>query len=155
MKTDFMKLYENLNNLCEQPKTTEVLKESRSIADIEAEIAKLQAELEAAKVAEKKASYGNNIPTQVWIWDICLEGRRHNKKWTSAELYNGEWEGIVFETKDDAINAGYGHLYELEDEGELPGGRYDVDEFDVDAFAVNISDVEAGTLEFSNLEHLI
>lgn len=155
MKSDFMKVYENLNNLSEQPKTTKALKESRSVADIEAEIAKLQAELEAAKVAEKKASYGNNIPTQVWIWDICLAGRKHNKQWTSAELYNGEWDGIVFETKDAAINAGYGHLYELEDEGELPGDGYDVDDFDVDAFAVNVSDVDPDTLELSNLEHLI
>jgi hypothetical protein len=40
------------------------LKESRSIADIEAEIAKLKQELEAAKVAEKRGSY-EKLPTKV------------------------------------------------------------------------------------------
>lgn len=43
----------------------DVLKESRSVADIEAEIAKLQQELEQAKIAEKKASYEGNLPTEV------------------------------------------------------------------------------------------
>ena len=155
MKTEFMKVYENLNNLSDQPKTTKALKESRSVADIEAEIARLQQELAQAKTAEKKASYGNNIPTQVWIWDICLAGRKHNKQWTSAELYNGKWDGVVFETKDDAIDAGYYHLRELEDEGELPGRGHEADDFDVDAFAVNVSDVDQDTLELSDLEHLI
>ncbi len=44
---------------------SKALKESRSVADIEAEIAKLQQELAQAKVAEKKASYGGNLPTKV------------------------------------------------------------------------------------------
>jgi hypothetical protein len=42
----------------------EALTESRSVADIEAEIAKLKQELEAAKVAEKRGSY-EELPTKV------------------------------------------------------------------------------------------
>jgi hypothetical protein len=44
----------------------ESLTESRSAADIEAEIEKLKAELAAAKVAEKKATY-SEMPSQVYI----------------------------------------------------------------------------------------
>ena len=155
MKSDFMKVYENLNNLSEQPKTarpktTKVLKDSRSVADIEAEIAKLQAELEAAKVAEKKASY-TNLPTKVWIWDM-YSNPADKGSWTSAELYNGAWDGVVFETEDEALNAGYYHLGELEDEGELDG---DPDDYYVEAFSVPVSDVDPDTLLLSGLEHLI
>jgi hypothetical protein len=111
--------------------------------------------LEAAKVAEKRGSY-EKLPTKVWIWDICRNGRKHSRRWTSAELYEGKYDGAVFETEDDAIDAGYTLLYELADEGELPGGRYtDPDDFDVEAFQVNISDVDPDTLIMSNLEHLM
>lgn len=144
----YNELYESVDS--------KVLKESRSVADIEAEIARLQQELEQAKAAEKKASYNGNLPTQVWIWDICRIGKKHNRNWISAEFYNGKWDGSVFETEDKAIEAGYTLLGELESEGELPGGKYtEADEFDVEAFAVNISDVDVDTLKSSNLKHLI
>lgn len=151
MKTEFMKVYENLNNLSEQPKTTKALKESRSVADIEAEIARLQQELEQAKTAEKKASYNGNLPKVVYIWDIYLDPADKGN-WTSAELYNSAWDGVVFETEDEALNAGYYHLGELEDEDELEG---DPDDYYVEAFSVSVSDVDPDTLLMSGLEHLI
>ena len=63
MHKEFMKVYEELNRVDAKSKP---LKESRSVADIEAEIARLQQELAQAKVADKKASY-TNLPTKVWI----------------------------------------------------------------------------------------
>jgi hypothetical protein len=127
------------------------LKESRSAAEIKAEIEKLQQELAKAEVEEKKASYGGNVPTEVWIWDVYLEPEDKGT-WTSAELYNGKYDGYVFETEDEALDAAWLHLGELEDEGELEG---DPDDYYVEAFAVPVSEVAEETLSESGLDHLI
>lgn len=121
------------------------LTEARSVADIEAEIARLQAELAAAKVAEKKASYGGNIPTDVWYWDIYIDPSEKGT-WTSLDAET------VYETKDDAINSAYNHLNELDDEDEL---EYDPDDYYVDAVKIPISKVSKDVLEWSGLDHLI
>jgi hypothetical protein len=126
-------------------KREESLTESRSVADIEAEISKLQQELEQAKIAEKKASYGGNFPKTVWTWDIYLE-----------PVNKGTWTGIendlVFETKDKALDAAWTLLNELDDEGEL---EYDPDDYYVEAFEVPLSSVSKEILRYSNLKHLI
>lgn len=127
------------------------LKEARSVAEIEAELAELQAELEVARVAEKKASYNGNLPKVVYIWDMYLDPADKGN-WTSAELDNGIWDGYVFETEEEALAAGYYHLGELDDEGELDG---DPDDYYVEAFNVLVSDVDPDTLLASDLEHLI
>lgn len=129
----------------EEFKPEEPLTESRSIADIEAEIAKLQQELTQAKIAEKKASYGGNLPKTVWAWDIYLEPAAKGT-WTSIE------NDLVFETKDKALKAAWTLLNELDDEGEL---EHDTDDYYVEAFEVPLSSVSASTLEFSKLAYLI
>lgn len=141
----------NLLEAFEDLNREESLKESRSVADIEAEIASLQQELERAKAAEKKASYKGNIPKVVYIWDIYLDPADKGS-WTSAELYNGKWDGTVFETANEALDAGYSHLMELETEGELEG---DLDNYSISTVSVLIKDVHPDTLSFSNLEYLI
>ena len=93
----------NLLEAFEDLNREETLKESRSVADIEAEIARLQQELKQAKVAEKKASYNGNLPKVVYIWDMYLNPSDKGS-WTSSELYNGKWDGAVFETEDCRIN---------------------------------------------------
>lgn len=121
------------------------LQESRSVADIEADIAKLQAELADAKVAEQKASYGGNIPTDVWYWDIYKDPSEKGT-WTSIDT------DLVFETEDAAIDGAYAHLRELNDEGELEG---EVDDYYVDAVKISSSKVSPEALEWSGLDHLI
>lgn len=126
-----------------QPKR--LLTEARSVADIEAEIARLQQELEQAKTAEKKASYGGNIPTDVWYWDIYFNPDEKGT-WTSID------NDTVYETKDAALNGAYNHLSELDDEGEL---EYDVDDYYVDAVKIPVSKVSTDALEWSGLGHLL
>jgi hypothetical protein len=123
----------------------ESLTESRSVADIEAEIARLQQELEQAKVAEKKTSYGGNFPKTVWTWDIYLEPAEKGT-WTGIE------SDLVFETKDKALDAAWTLLNELDDEGEL---EYDPDDYYVEAFEIPLSSVSKEVLSYSNLKHLI
>lgn len=156
MHKEFMKVYEELNRVSNVNTKKKTLTESRSVAEIEAEIAKLQKELEVAKVAEKKASY-NSLPTKVWIWDVYLEPSEKGT-WTSAELYKGKWDGTVFETEEKALEAAWYHLGELDDEGELwdeDDNPADPDDYYVEAFQVDIIEVDRNTLIDSNLEHLI
>ena len=123
----------------------EPLTEARSVADIEADIAKLQQELEQAKVAEKKASYGGSFPKTVWVWDIYLEPAEKGT-WTSTD------SDVVFETKDKAVDAAWTLLNGLDDEGEL---EYDPDDYYVEAFEIPISSVSEEVVGYSNLKHLI
>ena len=131
---------------------TKPLKESRSVAEIEAAIAVLERELEAAKVAEKKASYNGNIPTQVWIWSIYLDAADKGS-WTSAEWWDGSYDGFVYETEEEAVNGAWYHLQELDDEDELDGN--DPDNYTIEAFSVSVSEVDPDTLLASDLEHLL
>lgn len=129
----------------------ELLKEARSSEEIRAEIDRLQQELEQALVAEKKSSYNGNTPKVVYIWDIYLNlSDRGN--WTSADYSNNKWEGTVFETEDEALDAAYSHLRELEDEGEL---EEEVDDYYIDTISVPVKDVHLDTLSFSGLNYLI
>lgn len=123
----------------------EALIESRSIADLEAEIAKLQQELTQAKIAEKKASYGGNLPKTVWTWDIYLEPADKGT-WTGIE------NDLVFETKDKALDAAWELLNELDDGGKLDG---DPDDYYIEAFEIPLSSVSASILKFNKLVHLI
>lgn len=121
------------------------LQEARSVADIEADIARLQQELADAKIAEKKASYGGSTPIEVWYWDMYVDPSEKGE-WTSLDADN------VYETEEAAINAAYTLLGELDDEGEL---EYDSDEYTVDAIKIPISQVAPEILEWSGLDHLI
>lgn len=122
----------------------QLLTESRSVADIEAEIAKLQQELADAKVAEKKASYGRNLPTYVWYWDIYKDPSEKGT-WISLDF------DTVYETRDAAITGAYKHLSELDYEDEL---EYDSDDYYVDAVTIPVSKVSSDALEWSGLSHL-
>lgn len=127
------------------------LKESRSSADIEAEIAKLQQELTQAKVAEKKASYAGKLPAVVYAWDIYLEPFEKGT-WTSEDAE------YVFETEQEALDAAWEHLNELYNEGELEdfyGNPADPSDYYVTAYSIPLNKVSQDILKFSNLEHLI
>jgi hypothetical protein len=107
-------------------------------------------------VAEKKATY-SEMPSQVYIWDMYLDPADKGT-WMSAELYNGEYDGVVFETEEEALNAAWYHLQELEDEGELSDwddDSVDPDDYTIEAIAIPLSKVSEDTLYSSNLEHLI
>lgn len=145
----------NLLEAIEDLNKTPLKEAHRSVAEIEAEIARLKRELAAAKVAEKKAAMTEK-PTVVWVWDMYLDPKNKGT-WTSAELYNGVWDGIVFESKDKALNAAWDHLKELDDAGELGDWEnpVDPDEYTIEAFSVPVSDVDPDTFHFSNLEHYL
>lgn len=127
------------------------LKESRTADEIRAEIARLQKELEQAEIAEKQATYSGALPQVVYMWDMY---RRKKAKgtWTSVEIDNSGWDGIVFETEEDALHAGMRHLDELDYEDELAGRPED---YTIDIVAIPLANVPEEILEYSNLEHLI
>lgn len=152
---DEVKQYEGLWE--EESEQAPINETVRSSAEIKAEIARLEQELKAAEIAEKKASYNGNTPQTVWVWDMYLESSDKGS-WTSAENENGKWEGIVFETEDEALDAGWNLLNELADEDELyddDDEPCDPDDYYVEAFEVPLSEVDITTLEESDLQHLI
>ena len=132
-------------------KTVKVIKESRSAEDIKAEIERLQQELQQAQVEEKSATYNGNFPTALFAWDMYLE-EDEKGTWCSADRSDFTWDGKVFETKDDAVNAACVLLNELSDEDELEG---DPDDYFINTFAIPITELTVELLEESDLEHLI
>ena len=151
------KLFENMwdssNGKVLKTVKSNKLTESRSVADIEAEIEKLKQELAKAKVAEKRAK--GKLPVIVFAWDMYIDPADKGT-WTSAELYKGEYDGMVFETKEKAIDAAVYHLSELEDEGKLldeDENPVDPDDYTIDTFVIGIEKVSDETLEASGLAH--
>ena len=71
---------------------------------------------------------------------------RQKGTWTSIE------NDSVFETEDEAYDAAYCLLRELEDEDEL---FVDPDEYIVDVVKIPLAQVSEDALEFSGLSHLI
>lgn len=152
MGTNFakeFKLYENLNNDTRH-KSRQKLAEARSAAEIQAEIEKLQRELADAKTAEKRASYGGQMPKTVWVWDMYLDPKDKGT-WVSID------SDTVFETEQAAMNAACTLLSELDDQGDLD--EYDEyiepDDYTIDTYEIPLSSVSDEVLEYSNLEHLI
>lgn len=128
----------------------EALKEPRSVADIEAEIARLQQELADAKAVEKKASYGGTLPTFVYAWDMYTDPANKGD-WVSTNY------DTVFETENKAIDAGCLLLSELADEGELgdEDEYVEPDDYTVGVIKIPLATVPAEMLRYSNLNHLI
>jgi hypothetical protein len=126
------------------------LKEARSVTDIEAEIARLQRELADAKVAEKRAALGGTLPAFVWAWDMYID-----------PADKGSWVSIdndsVFETEEEALDAGWLLLNELDDQNDLDeyGEGIEPDDYNVEAYKIPISEVPVDVLKWSKLEHLI
>lgn len=154
MSTNFakeFKLYEGLFSKKKSKATSQsILKESRSAEDIQAEIERLTQELQQAKVAEKSANY-SKFPTELYAWDMYIS-ERNKGTWCSAEKEDGTWDGIVFETEEDAVNAASTLLGELDAERELEG---DPDDYTIDTFTIPITELTVEDLEYSDLEHLI
>jgi hypothetical protein len=135
-------------------------KTTRSSVEILADIDRLKQELKQALTAEKKASY-SELPKVVYIWDMYID-EAEKGNWTSAEIYSGLYSGTVFETEDQAFDAGLTLLRELEDEGELTyededGEEYEAEpeDYTIDTVAISVKDVDEETLADSGLEHLI
>ena len=152
MSTNFakeFKLYEGMFSRKEAP-TGRMLKESRSAEDIQAEIDRLTQELQQARVDEKSATY-KQFPTELYAWDMYIS-KKHKGTWCSAEKEENTWDGTVYETKEDAVNAAVTLLGELAGEGDLEG---DPDEYTIDTFAIPITELTVEDLEYSDLEHLI
>jgi hypothetical protein len=75
---------------------------------------------------------------QYYMWSMYIPNSLEYTKgdWTSAELNRkGEIDGIVFATEDLALDYGWSHLKELEDEDEL--GGFEPDDFTIEAIAVS------------------
>lgn len=123
----------------------------RSAAEIQAEIEGLLLELQKAKVEEKSNTYNGKFPTSLFAWDMYLE-EDEKGTWCSAEKDGYTWDGKVFETKDDAVNAACVLLSELSDEDELRG---DPDDYFINTFAIPITELTVELLEDSDLEHLV
>lgn len=102
------------------------------------------------KAMSTKQPANKNVK-EVYIWDMYMDPKDKGT-WTSAELYRGAWDGFVYETEQEALDGGWCHLSELEDEGELHG---EPDDYTVDTVAIPLSEVPTRTLAFSNLNHLI
>jgi hypothetical protein len=122
-----------------------------------AEIERLKRELEQAITAEKRAFYSGDFPTEVYAWDMYIVPADKGT-FCSAEKYRGVWDGVVYETEDDAIAAGRYHLHELDDEGELsddPAEYVEPEDYTIDVFAIPLKDVPKSVLDQSNLSHLI
>ena len=146
MSTNFNKEFMLYESLFEERTTN-----TRTSADIQADIAKLQQELQQAKTAEKSNAYNGKFPTELWAWSMYLDDSEKGT-WCSAEKEGNTWDGIVFETGDDAFNAGLTLLRELSDEEDLRG---DPDDYTIDIFAIPITELTVETLEDSELDHLI
>ncbi len=155
MSTNFskeFKLYEGLfSERASKTTTKKTLTEARGAEEIQAEIDRLQQELNQVKATEKRAAYNGKFPKVLYAWDIYAD-EDEKGTWCSAEKSGIDWDGYVYETKDAAIQGGWDHLNELANEGEL---EYDPDEYTVDAFEIPFKELTAETLEYSDLEHLI
>ena len=132
-------------------KTIKVIKESRSVAEIQAEIERLQQELQQAQIEEKSNTYNGKFPTVLFAWDMYLDDDEKGT-WCSADKIEYTWDGIVYETEDDATAAAWTLLNELSDEDELQG---DPDDYFIDIFTIPITELTVELLEESDLEHLI
>jgi hypothetical protein len=132
-------------------KNVKVLKKSRSAAEIQAEIEGLLTELQKAKIEEKSSTYNGKFPTRLFAWNMYLD-EDEKGTWCSAEKEDYTWDGKVFETEDDATNAAWTLLTELNDEDELRG---DPDDYIIDTFSIPITELTVELLEESDLEHLI
>ena len=130
---------------------TDEHKVSRSALDIQAEIESLQQELAKALIVEKRSTYEGKFPTTLYTWDIYID-ETEKGTWCGADKEGIDWDGIVYETEEEAIEGGQNLLKELEDEGEL---EYDSYEYIVDTIAIPFKELTAETLEYSNLDYLI
>lgn len=134
-----------------QNKSVKVLDKHRSITELQSEIEYLQQKLAQAKIEEKCATYAGKFPNTLYAWDMYID-ESEKGTWCSAEKENITWDGIVFETEDDAVAAAQTLLSELNNERELEG---DPDEYTIDTFAIPITELTVEDLEYSNLEYLI
>jgi hypothetical protein len=131
------KLYEKM-----WESATTTLTEARSAADIEADIARLERELAAAKaelLSVRKANLRGKLPAQLYTWDAYK---------TVAE--KGTWTSeIVHETPEAAKAAGEAIVANNLEPGET------FDQYTIEVVAVPFSTISNDTLEDSGLDHLI
>ena len=144
------KMYETMWN--GEPADTEAagtLPKVRSVAEIEADIERLKRELAQAKEEEKRATAKASGVSEVWYWDMYKDPEDKGS-WISIDSY------ILFETEDEAIDAGWVLLNELDDQGDLDDdGEYtDPDDYTVEAHSVPVSRVPHQILNDSELGHL-
>ena len=121
------------------------------MAEIQAEIESLLAELQQAKLNEKTSTYNGNFPNVLFAWDMYLDDQEKGN-WCSAEKSGFTWYGIVFETEYDAIEAANTLLNELYNEDELRG---DPDDYTISTFSIPITELTVDLLEECDLDHLI
>ncbi len=100
------------------------------------------------KIHANKLTASSKLEEVVYIWDIYIDPK-DKCTWRSADRYNGEYDGYVYETKEGAQQGGINHLRELEDELYLEGRPSD---YTVDVVAIPKAEVSDYTLEFSGLQ---
>lgn len=99
------------------------------------------------KISISTAATESSSSEMVYIWDIYINPKDKGI-WRSADKYNGEYDGFVYETEAGALQGGINHLRELEDELYLEGKPSD---YTVDAVAIPKAEVSEYTLQFSGL----
>jgi hypothetical protein len=136
----------------ESPVSTDA---TRSIAEIKADIGRLEKELDAARAelrsAQRVTVAAGKSPKQLYAWDI-YKTEADKGTWTSAYHTAAGWEGVFSETYEEAAEAGRDMLennLEHEDPNATP------DQYTVDVFAIPLSDITVQALEDSELEYLI
>lgn len=140
------KLFENMWD--KEPVITE---STRNIMDIEADITRLEAELAKAKaelVAAKKANLGNKYPEYLYTWD-AYKTKSEKGTWRGAEFYDGDWDGALFDTEEEAIAEGKILVADNLDPGEA------LEDYTITAYPVPISEISDEQLEYLGFAHLI
>ena len=94
-----------------------------------------------------QSTLNNQNPELVYIWDI-YQDPKDKGVWRSADKYNGEYDGYVYENAKVAKQGGINHLRELKDELYLEG---EPEDYTVDVVAIPKSEVSNYTLDFSGL----
>jgi hypothetical protein len=132
------------------------LTEARSVTEIEAEIAKLERRLAAAKaelIATKKANLDGKRPEYLYTWDMYIN-EADKGSWIGAEYFEplDSWDGSIFETEAEAIAAGKEFLKEPLNIDLLDGP---IEAYTIDTVAIPIEEVSNDQLEYYGLNHLI
>ena len=86
MSTNYAKEFKQFEDLFAKYRSSKsqkatILKESRSSADIQVEIDRLQQELAQAKINEKSATY-TKFPTELYAWSMYIDESEKGNWWS-------------------------------------------------------------------------
>jgi hypothetical protein len=149
------KLFENMweDDFSEESKV--VTESTRSVDEIRADIRRLERELDAARrelSSVRKVVPNDKQPKELYAWTIYKTEADKGEWVSSGKDKNGERYGIVFTTREGALECGEDSLAN-DLEYEDPTAK--VEDYTVEVFAIPFSEITAEMLEESDLEYLI